>query len=273
MSGRGTRPSAPGRIPESDGAAMARAIADHRSGALGNLQTELIQESGRTGLPGLENGPADLYRHCVLAGELRLRYGERTANTILNANEASGLVSGTISAVGSIQTLRNVRDGTIMDKIVNDRCLGAMAEAETPSDVRRIAAEKTRQAIRNEGTGRNGSLPYLPQSMWNPPNQTRIPREWGGGDPNKPHRGYEPAVVDAILARAPGTWTDGEARLVMADPRYYDPRRRDATVIERVTESFRLRYDGPNGGPIRVDAYTRADGTQVPAHTRSAPKR
>jgi hypothetical protein len=273
MSGHGTQPGTNGRIPQSDGAAMARAIADYLSGALRKLSEELINEANRTGLPGAESGPADLYRHCTLAGELRLRYGERTANTILNANEVKGAILGPGSILSGAQAFQNSRAATRMDKLVNDRCLAAMAEAESPEDVRRIATEKTRQAIRNQGTGRNGSLPYLPPSMWNPPGRTQIPPQWGGGNPNNPHRGFEPAMVDAILERPPESWTEQEARLVISDPRYYDSRRRDPRVVQRVQESYERRYGGPNGGPIQIDSYTRGDGTHVDSHTRSAPKR
>jgi hypothetical protein len=41
-------------------------------------------------LPGLENGPADAFRHMVWAAELTRRYGAATASDILDEHEKSG---------------------------------------------------------------------------------------------------------------------------------------------------------------------------------------
>jgi hypothetical protein len=273
MSEHGTLPpnNPPSRHPSTlEG--LPRAIRDWMGTGMAQLSREIASEARRTRLPGVVNGPQDVYRHCILAGELRLRYGRDAASTILNANEVDGYVRGITG--GGLQTRYEVAAQTKMDKLVNDRCLAAMRHAETPEDVRRIAHNLTRQALAHGGTGRNGTLPYRDRRTWTG-SDTAIPDEFGGEDPENAHPGFAPVAVEDILRRDTETWTEADRRAVIADPRYHDPKKRDPAIVARVTRSYELAYPstGPGGSPIEVDAYSRADGTQVDAHTRRAPSR
>lgn len=198
---------------------------------LGDLEKSIEVEAEATGLPGRVNGPQDAYRHCLLAGELRLRYGADGANDILNGNEGRGILRG-------IQRKADMDDlltQTATDKIVNDHCLAAMKPARSPSDVRRIAREKTLEAIKYGGDGRRDSLPYGARETW--VGGQNFPEEWGGARAEGPHPGYAPFAVDRIIRRLSGGGGGG------------------------------------GGGDVEVDTYKRADGTRVEGHTRSAPRR
>jgi hypothetical protein len=65
------------------------------------------------------------------------------------------------------------------------------------------------------------------------------------------------------------------ARKVMQDRIYTKSSHpRQAEAFEKVRKHFEHRYPSPTrGGPVQVDAYTRADGTHVTTHSRSAPGR
>lgn len=162
------------------------------------LERKITQEAAVTRLPGRENGPQDVYRHCLLAGELRLRYGADGANDLLNANEARGIWRG----LSRNADMGNLAEQTRNDKIVNDRCLAAMKPARTEDDVRRIARRKTLEAIRFGGDGRRGSLPYGARQTW--VGGQEFPEEWGGASAEGHHPGYAPFAVDRIIRRMRG---------------------------------------------------------------------
>ena len=48
----------------------------------GGASTGAIGESVYSGMPGRENGPADAYRHIILAAELTRNHGEAYARSI-----------------------------------------------------------------------------------------------------------------------------------------------------------------------------------------------
>lgn len=278
-------------------------VVDYAKGDLQELGRRIDIEAQATKLPGRINGPQDVYRHCVLTGELRLRYGSNVANEVLNANEIKGTgigikdsyfdkekrehrdanaFSGTYIRETEFRSVtareafqRDIAAQTDMDERVNDRCLKAMAGANTPEEVRARAKQLTIDAIAHGGSGENGSLPYRDRRTWIGEDKT-IPTEFGGEDPGISHRGYAPTRVDDILGLPVESWTEEDRRTVMGDKRYYDPRKRDPRIVARVEKSYSHAYgsDSPGqSGPVSVDAYTRADGTQVDAHTRSRPHR
>ena len=53
-----------------------------------------IKESLASNLPGRSDGPADDYRHILLAAELTRRFGEDLASALLNAHELTGNTDG-----------------------------------------------------------------------------------------------------------------------------------------------------------------------------------
>lgn len=268
---------------------------------LRKLSDDIDQEAKATQLPGQINGPQDVYRHCLLTGELRRKFGPVAADAILNANEAKGVAIGTkdsyfekrehptagiftptyaketqLRSPSSREAFqRDIAAQTDMDERVNDRCLKAMAGANTPEEIRARAKQLTIDAIAHGGNGEDGSLPYRDRRAWIGQHKT-IPAEFGGEDPGISHRGYAPTRVDDILGLPVESWTEEDRRAVMGDKRYYDPRKRDPRIVARVEKSYSHAYGSDSSGqsgPVSVDAYTRADGTQVDAHTRSRPHR
>ncbi len=59
-------------------------------GATGRAINEMIESQ----LPGRTDGPADAYRHILLAAELTRRYGEIQAKLLLNGHELTGNLGG-----------------------------------------------------------------------------------------------------------------------------------------------------------------------------------
>ena len=59
-------------------------------GATGRAINEMVESQ----LPGRTNGPADAYRHILLAAELTRRYGEAQAWILLNGHEFTGDLGG-----------------------------------------------------------------------------------------------------------------------------------------------------------------------------------
>jgi hypothetical protein len=262
MSDRFTNP------PERPISIAARAIMARDAFSLLSLEKRLITEAEASGLPGLASGPGDVYRHALLAGELTLRYGPDRANELLELNEKEKIFG--VVPYGPMSDI-----DTAMDRTVNPMLVEAMRGAKTPEDVRRIARQQTLEAIRNNGTGANGSIPYLPEHHWHPKrfrdgrHPTEIPREWRPLGDRRGELGINPRLANMALDVPFELWTQAHVRAVMQDPRYYrdHPERKARTAL--VTRWFEAKYDG---GPVQVDAYTRGDGTQVAAHTRASPR-
>lgn len=240
------------------------------------LDRSRIAESGKridrkakeTGLPGQRNGPQDLYRHAMFAGTLTLEYGPETANALLELNERKRYFD--VVPWGAKSDV-----DTLMDRTVNPMAVEAMRAAKTPEDVDRIVRQLTLDAIRNNGTGANGSIPYLPEHEWHPRHREdggdphAIPPEWRPlGDP-RGEMGINPRLADMALDVPFEMWTEAHVRAVMQDRRYYrdHPERKARSAL--VSRWFERKYDG---GPVHVAAHARGDGTQVAAHTRSSPR-
>lgn len=66
--------------------------------ATGGIASDAIFESVYSNLPGRENGPADAYRHILLAAELTRRYGEAYARAALGFHEWDGNREGQLPA-------------------------------------------------------------------------------------------------------------------------------------------------------------------------------
>lgn len=243
----------------------AKMVAYRDREAIRTLGTELIREARATGLPGRANGPQDVYRHSMFAGELTLRYGSEMADQILEINEMKEYPGGIRYGVKT--DIDNV-----MDRTVNPMAIKAMRGVKSPEEVRRRARALTIESIRNNGSGANGSIPYLPEHHWQPNiredggDPHEIPPDWRPRGIWPGNVGINPRLADLALDVPVEQWTDAHLRAVTQDRRYYrdHPERQARTA--RVT-----RYlDAKHGGSIQVSAYTRGDGTQVSAHTRSS---
>lgn len=66
-----------------------------------------IRESLSSNLPGRTDGPADAYRHILLAGELSRRFGEDLAQLILNAHELTGNLGDQTPAANAMDQINN----------------------------------------------------------------------------------------------------------------------------------------------------------------------
>lgn len=245
--------------------------------SLDAIRNKARDEAVDSGLPGHISGPNDALRHIIGAAEAVRQHGEAGAAALI-ANEIRGSYYGD-GAGGQTAADRAMDD--------HNNPIGVLIgkTAKSYEEVVERATAEIVKGIENGGSGKDGTAKWLDPSQWKTgngePDPRPIPENFGkppqsgeasgAGDSG----GAEPraARVAAILAKPGRDWTDEDARVVMNDPRYWDSRRKDPALIERVSDSFHRRYDGPNGGPIQVDAYTRADGTHVAAHTRAEPKR
>lgn len=66
-----------------------------------------IYEGINSNMPGRENGPADAYRHIILAAELTRRYGEGVARDLLNGHEWTGNLDDQIPAAEAMDRHNN----------------------------------------------------------------------------------------------------------------------------------------------------------------------
>lgn len=66
-----------------------------------------IAEMAASQLPGRHNGPADAYRHILLAAELTRRFGEEYARLILNAHEVTGAIGDQTPAERAMDEANN----------------------------------------------------------------------------------------------------------------------------------------------------------------------
>lgn len=249
-----------------------RAIAVRNYFRLQEIRKYVLQKTAETGLPGQVNGPADAFRHTLLAGILVAEFGKDDALAILDAIEDR---SG-----GRATSDPDLARQTALDHAVNVAAIEAMANVTNRAEAEATAARVIRDAIAQGGTGANGTIPYLPREDWKAftagpypqlePEWRQIPDAWSNGARDEAGRGNAAIVVDAILARPPESWSEADARKVMGDPRYW--KRQEPRIAALVERSFQHRYPGTTGGPVDVDAYTRGDGTQVAAHTRAAPR-
>lgn len=128
--------------------------------ALGTLggSEGAIRESLASQLPGRVDGPADAYRHILLAAELTRRFGEDFARMLLDLHEATGNNGGQTSAAEA------------MDRINNEIGVDLGGNAESWRDV----VSRSRNEFSEFGRAN-----WLPASQWggNPQdeNGNRIP--------------------------------------------------------------------------------------------------
>lgn len=243
----------------------------------------VISAAENSGLPGWLDGPADTYRHALLSAELTRQHGSAKAQTILAMNEVGGMISGVTTPI-------KVTRSTIMDTQVNLRA-GRLGEgAKSFQEVERRVAAEIARSIEANGSGANGTLPYMSrdrwENRWGRPEQNEIPPDWVRKNRGERQGNLSPgpasrriAIAEA-LDKPDADWTEEDARAVMDDPRYYAWSHADKEALHaRVRRYYERAY--PNaagaksagGGPVQVDSYVRGDGTPVTAHSRAAPSR
>jgi len=126
-------------------------------------------ESVESQLPGRNNGPADAYRHILLAAELTRRFGEACARKILEEHEEDNRRTG------------QTPDEEAMDRRNNEIGIQIGRAATTWGDVVAGARNAMTQAA---PTGQGGGAQWLPENRW-----TKNPKVGPGqNDPRIPTR-------------------------------------------------------------------------------------
>jgi hypothetical protein len=215
------------------------------------------REAERSGLPGLNGGPGDAYRHLIITGEIRRRFGPNLARRAAAAHEVVNALTGS---------------QTDQDRDMDNRNNGLVADAPefaSYEDVVAWARGKIIEAAPHNGDGQDGrAFWYNKQpSGWRPDftDVSITPIEKGGPEHRydadeddappaepSPHASMSPAP----LSRPVASWTEDDVRTVMSSPAYLvpqHPRRREAA--RKVRAWFERRF---GTGPVLVDATGRA---------------
>lgn len=138
------------------------------------------EEAKQSGLPGVDQGPADAYRHLVGVAELARRIGRRPADAIEEANE-------TRNWLYAQDTLREGRSGSdgpaqaarAMDRHNNRIALAIGANAASPEEVVQRVREVMDQAIRTTGgSGHNGTPFWQAPQHWSGGAANWVPQDW-----------------------------------------------------------------------------------------------
>lgn len=225
-----------------------------------SLREAVAQDARRTSYPGATNGPADAYRHLVGIAEMRRRYGFLVARSAGKLNELD------VSDYGASQ-----ESDSQMDLKNNEIAEKNGAIARNFEEVKAMAHAEIRAAAIEGGTGKNGTAVYLAPNTWDGDRGRETILVW------PPRDLADSSEVERILGKPTDLWTAEDARKVQQDSIYRKSTHpRQAEAFEKVRQSFEHRFgkraeNGGKGGDVHVRAYTRGDGTDVGAHSRSAP--
>jgi hypothetical protein len=176
--------------------------------------------------PGLSGGPGDAYRHLLISGEMRRRFGPTLAERFADLHEV----------VNDIRRSQTERDRQMDDH--NNALAADAPEFRTWEDVVAWARGKIVEAAPQNGDGQDGrAFWYSKQpSDWRP-DFTGVPItpiENGGPEhryhpdheaaPEEPSRGASTSA--APLDRPVATWTEEDVRAVLGSPAYLRPQHR-----------------------------------------------
>ncbi|MBI5780046.1 MAG: putative Ig domain-containing protein [Rhodocyclales bacterium] len=180
--------------------------------ATGGAASQAINEANRphengSQLPGRENGPADAYRHILLAAELTRKYGEDYARKLLDGHEWTGNNDGQTKSAESMDRHNNEIGIEIGNRL---RESGGKWE-----DVVREARKK----IDPDKNGETDSGKWLPPEDWK---KNPIDDDTGQRMPNDdPRLKLPPEWSDGPLN--PGNNDDYDPDYSSPDKPYYDP--------------------------------------------------
>jgi hypothetical protein len=222
----------------------------YKYGTLGVAEAA-IQESIISQLPGRENGPADAYRHILLAAELTRRFGETIAREFLDQHELSGNADG------------QTPEAEVMDRANNEIGVQIGRTAQSWSEV--VSSARTE-------FGATGQANWLPANQWNvnpkdengiriPTGDPRLnwPPTWPSNDLPFPGNDYAPGdgnIGDADFGGDPFTglpWPGAVSSTLGTDP---DPLVKFIKYVPR-TDPLVLDLDG--------------DGFEITAVNRTPP--
>ncbi|MGH6895911.1 MAG: hypothetical protein ACREJ5_05120 [Geminicoccaceae bacterium] len=219
-------------------------------------------EAERSGLPGVnDGGPGDAYRHLLIVGEMKRRFGPTFAELFGDGHEFVNALT---------------RSQTELDRKMDNANNGVAADAPefaTYEDVVEWARGEIVEAAAHDGDGQDGrAFWYKKQpSDWRPnfSDAPITPIERGGPE----HRYAPPAPSDGLMTEPMGmadaaepaesaldrrvaSWAEDDVRAVLNSPAYLrpqHPRRREAA--RKVRAWFERRF---GTGPVAVDATGRA---------------
>ena len=126
-------------------------------------------EAAYSYLPGRENGPADAYRHILIAADLTLTYGESVARFILGLHEGNG--GGSLLNGPSKESLMDIHNNEV------GYAIGVKLASEYPSYDLNTGVISTatwldildavREVIdQSDGTGANGTAQWMDPRAW-----------------------------------------------------------------------------------------------------------
>jgi hypothetical protein len=225
-----------------------------------------LREAERSGLPGLSGGPGDAYRHLLISGEIRRRFGPITAGVAALAHEAVNALTG--SQTDRDEDMDNRNNGLVADA----------PEFETWEDVVRWARREIVEAAAHDGDGQDGRAFWHQKrtSGWRPDftdvpiapiekggREHRYDAEEGDAAPDAPSPRASTAADP--LDRPVAAWTEDDVRTVISSPAYLEPQHpRRGEAARKVRAWFERRF---GIGSVAVDATGRAirdDGAMAP---------
>ncbi|MGH6902193.1 MAG: hypothetical protein ACREIR_05585 [Geminicoccaceae bacterium] len=215
-------------------------------------------EAERSGLPGVDDGgPGDAYRHLLITGEMKRRFGPTFAELFADGHEfVNDLTSSQTELDGKMD---NANNGVAADA----------PEFETWQEVVEWARGEVVEAAAHDGDGQDGRAFWYNKQPANwRPDFTDVPItpiEKGG-----PEHRYDADEGDAVpdepsprasisadpLDRPVASWTEDDVRAVLSSPAYLRPQHARRGEAERKVRAWFGRRFGT--GPVPVDATGRA---------------
>jgi hypothetical protein len=246
-----------------------------------------IKAANESGLPQGVGGPADAYRHLLIAGELRRRFGPLSGASLTRAYEFLNDLEG--------QTDLNRR----MDDI-NNAAVRNGPDFRTFEELQRWARGKINEAAPFNGDGQDGRVMWHRKTKrgWRP-DWSGVPLlsiERGGAEH---HSGMQPGsgmpgemAADNPFDRVMAAWSKEDIATIMQSEAYRQSSHPDHAQAQALVRAWfewnygdgraqrdaaRMRGDVPGrrratDRTVQVRAHTREGGKErVRAHTRSWP--
>jgi hypothetical protein len=244
--------------------------------------------ANESGLPQGIGGPADAYRHLLIAGELRRRFGPPIGASLTSAYE-----------------FLNDREGqTDLDRRMDDLNNSAVRNApdfKTFEDLQRWARGKITEAAPFNGDGLEGRVMWhLKTNAGWLPDWSKVPLlsiERGGAEHHwgpKPGRGIRGGGAAADpFERVLAAWSEKDIAAIMQSRAYLRSAHPDHAQAQALVRAWFVRRYGDDSAKrdaagrrrtetperhrsaaraVHVRAHTREGGTErVRAHTRSWP--
>lgn len=173
-----------------------------------------IKAANESGLPPGVGGPADAYRHLLIAGELRRRFGPLIGASLTSAYEFLNRLEG--------QSELNRRMDDINNAVVHNA-----PDFRTFEDLQRWARDKISEAAPFNGDGQDGRVMWHRKPRgWNPDWSTvpLLSIERGGAEHHwgpKPGTGVPGGIAEADpWERVLATWSEEDIAAIMKSRAY-----------------------------------------------------